>query len=43
MTPPPVVKPAWTWQTIPQGTKWDDRMLAELNRRMKMLEQFLKQ
>lgn len=32
----------WPWVTVPVGTKWDDQMLASINRRMKNLEQSLK-
>ena len=36
------MKNPWQWVTIPTGTEWDDRMLAEFNRRMKILEHSLK-
>ena len=40
---PAAAQEDWQWQTIPQGTAFDDRMLAELNRRMKKLEHRLHQ
>lgn len=36
------MRQSWQWQSIPQGTLWDERALAELNRRMKALEHSLK-